>query len=157
MTWLATEFIVYPSHHFSHRRSHAMYYWEYISFRRNKKTLEAFHHKDHLPEQAAALQVLPDYSQYTLQLRQNLNSITKALRNNKIIYMWKYPTKLCVTHQGSTSHITTMEEGIRLLQQWGIVPDPPNSHPSCASPSPNRIQSDWQVVSGRSKTSHRQA
>lgn len=55
-------------------------------FQVKEKILEAFHRNDRLPAQAADIQVLPNFSQYTLQLRCNLNSITKVLRNNKLIY-----------------------------------------------------------------------
>lgn len=75
-------------------------------FQVKEKILEAFRRNDQLPVQANNIQVLPDFSQYTLKLRRKLNSITK------VIYKWKYPAKLSVTYQGKSHIITSLDEGM---------------------------------------------
>lgn len=66
-------------------------------FQIKEKILHAFRTADNLPDQAANLQVLPDLSQYTLQQRRNLATLTKALRNHKIITRNTWPNSASPT------------------------------------------------------------
>lgn len=86
-----------------------------------EQILQAARKQDSIPPQYTDVLLLPDLSRHTLQRRSNLATITKALRNHKILHMWKYPAT--VSHNGTTKSITTMKEGIAVLRQWGILPD----------------------------------
>lgn len=88
--------------------------------------------------QYAELQLLPDLSRHTLQQCRNLVTITKALRNHKVLHKWKCPAKLSVTQNGSTTLILTLEEGIAALREWGIFPD--QSLQEALTPHPQRLQ-----------------
>lgn len=91
------------------------------------------------------VQLLPDLSQHTLQRHKNLEAITKVLRIYKIPHKWKYPVTLSVTHNGVTTRLNTLKEGLRALYQWNILPDPPPSDPHQAHPG--TLHLDCQVVS----------
>lgn len=71
--------------------------------------------KDQIPAPYTNLQFYADLSQFTLQKRRNLNTITKALRNHKLSYKWGFPTKLIVTKEGVDYVMDTMEKGLALL------------------------------------------
>lgn len=75
---------------------------------------------------------------------QNLATVTKALRNHKIMYRWKYPATLSVTHNGRYVSLTTVEEGMQALRQWGILPEPPLNE--LHRNRPDTQLPDWQVV-----------
>lgn len=90
-----------------------------------------------LPAPYSKLQLFPDISQFTRQQRRQLQTITKPLHNHKIPFQWGFPTKLVVTKNGARHNIHTVEEGIKLLRTWGIIPEvdqptqpshPGNSH-----------------------------
>lgn len=70
---------------------------------------------------------------------------SNSVQSTKIMYRWKYPATLSVTHNGRNVSLTTMEEGMQALRQWGILPDPPLTelHRNC----PYTLLPDWQVVS----------
>lgn len=115
-------------------------------FQVKESILSAFRQRNDLPPQAANLQVLPDLSQFTLQRRRNLSSITKALRNHKIIYRWKYPAKLEISHNGSKHFLSSLEEGIRLLRSWSILPEVQDGHgPAAPPPPPTHLRQEWHV------------
>lgn len=109
--------------------------------------MSSFRQSSDLPAEFANLQLLPDLSRFTLQKRKNLATITKALRNHKILHKWKHPASLSITHNGSTFTITSLEEGIGLLQKWGILPPSADPHPRTPTPIPT--DDEWQVVSRR--------
>lgn len=128
-------------------------------------------HYDHVKEQImiaarkpdairppyANLILLPDLSRHTLQRRRNLATITKALRNHKVLHKWRHPATLIITHHNSTVQVTTMEEGLSFLKKWGIIPEQAaqQQHPSASQPSP--LGEEWAVVThkrnqGKNKT-----
>lgn len=109
------------------------------------RILQASRKQKNIPQQYAAIRVLPDLSRHTLQFRRNLMTITKALRNHNILHKWKYPATLSITHNGHTILVTTLEEGLKALRNWGIISDQPAQHVPPQGPTP--IQSDWQIVS----------
>lgn len=76
-----------------------------------------------LPHPYAKLQVFADISQYPRQQRRQLQTITKPLNNHRIPYQWGFPTKLLVIKNGARHTIHTVEEGIQLLRNWGIIPE----------------------------------
>lgn len=82
-----------------------------------------------LPDPYGQLQIFADLSQHTLSRRRQLSTITKALRNNNIQYQWIAPAKMSITHNGSKHIVTTLQEGLHLLQRWRIIPDPPAASP----------------------------
>ncbi|CAH2273708.1 Hypothetical predicted protein [Pelobates cultripes] len=65
-----------------------------------------------------------------LQFRKSLASITTSLRTHNVAvgsrgYRWGYLAKLLVQHQDVTHQITSIEDGTRNLQTWGIpMPKP---------------------------------
>lgn len=71
------------------------------------------------------LQLYPDLSKYTLQLRRNLNQITKGLHNHRIVYKWCYPATLLIPKNGTTHVVSDLKKGRRLLHEWGIILEPP--------------------------------
>lgn len=74
-----------------------------------------------------------DLSQYILQKRKNLTTVTKVLRNHKIAYRWGYPMKLTVTKDNHTYSITSLEKGIVLLKEWDILPNPDRENPATST------------------------
>lgn len=84
--------------------------------------------KDQIPAQYQHLQFYADLSQYTLQKRKNLNTITKEPRNHNIMYRWGYPTKLSITRDGRTHVVNSLEKGLSLLEEWKIIPEQEPSH-----------------------------
>lgn len=62
-----------------------------------------------------------DLTQYTLQRRRNLATVTIVLRNHNIVYRWNYPAKLQITKWNDSFIISTMDEGLRLLREWEII------------------------------------
>lgn len=103
-----------------------------------------FHKANHLPDQFSKLQLLPDLSKHTLQLHSNLSTITKVLRNYRILHCWKYPAKLTITHNGVMKTIYTLNQGLQLFCSWDIIPEQLPSHP--ASNNPRKIPPEWQKV-----------
>ena len=93
----------------------------------------------------ANLQFYADLSQFTLQLRKNLNTITKALRNHNIVYKWGFPAKLMVTKDGAPHVITSPSKGFKLLQKWKILPE--DSPPTDSLNTLGRVSPDWKQVS----------
>lgn len=114
-------------------------------FQSKEKIMTAFRQASDLPAEYTRLQILPDVSRFTLQKRKNLATITKALRNHKILHMWKHPASLPITYNGATTTITSLEEGVNLLKKWGILPPPADLSPRTPTPLP--INDEWQVVS----------
>lgn len=80
----------------------------------------ARHHAP-LPDPYAGITMYSDLSQATILARKNLNSITKMLRNHKIIYKWGFPTKLIVEKNNVSHTIHTLEEGLKILGKWGLL------------------------------------
>lgn len=76
-----------------------------------------------LPDPYSHLQLFTDLSQHTLSRRRQLNTITKALRNHNIQYQWIAPAKLAITYNGSKHVTSSLQDGLRLLQGWNILPD----------------------------------
>lgn len=106
-----------------------------------------------LSPQYANLQFFADFSQYTLQKRRALNTITKLLRNHKIVYRWGYPARLTVTHEEATHVIDSLERGISLLKQWRILLE------SEEGDLPGREKWDghpeWRLVTTKNSRSHK--
>lgn len=61
------------------------------------------------------IQVFADLSQYTFQMRSQLNLITKALCKQKISYDWQYLATLLITCNSTMLSVTTLDGGIELL------------------------------------------
>lgn len=72
-------------------------------------------------------ELFADLSQYTLQMRRQLKTVTKALNNHKLIYKWRHPATILVTHNGASHAISTTEGGMKLLHSWGIIPEMPQN------------------------------
>lgn len=109
------------------------------------RILQVSRKQENIPQQYAAIRVLPDLSRHTLQRRRNLLTITKALRNHNILHKWKYPATLSITHNGQTISVSTLEEGLKALRNWGIISDQPAQHAQPQGLTP--IQNEWQTVS----------
>ena len=117
-----------------------------MHFYQSKEKLMSITRKgEHGGTEYAHLQFYADSSQFTLQLRRNLNTVTKALRNHDIVYKWGFPTKLMVTKDGVSHVITSPSKGFKLLQKWKILPEEdPNS---TSLTTPGRVSPDWKQVS----------
>ena len=105
-----------------------------------------------IPQQYQDLQFYADLSQYTLLKRRNLNTVTKVLRNHRIIYRWGYPTKISVTKDNRTFTITSLEKGLDLLKEWGILPD--STEAQSIDRTPRRVEPEWKQVTARNAKSH---
>lgn len=86
-----------------------------------EKLLMAARHKSSLPAPFTDIQLFPDLSKYTLQLRRQLNPLTKAMDNHKIPYKWRYPATILVTKNGVSHTISTLNGGMKILLSWGII------------------------------------
>lgn len=106
--------------------------------------------KDQISAQYQHLQFYADLSQYTLQKRKNLNTITKVLRNHNIMYRWGYPTKLSITRDGRTHVVNSLEKGLSLLEEWKIIPE---QEPGTTR-SPRSVEPEWKTVTSRNAKSH---
>lgn len=85
-----------------------------------EKLLMGLRDKSPLPSPYTGIQLCPDLSKYTLQLRRQLNSITKGLQNHKLQYKWRYPATILIVRNGQTHAIGELEKGLKLLHSWGI-------------------------------------
>lgn len=74
-------------------------------------------------------------------MRRQLSTITKALRNHKIEYRWKQPSKLLIQKNDTYHTITSVEQGIKLLHAWGIIPEP--TPPIGAKKNPEKLTPQW--------------
>lgn len=106
-----------------------------------------------LPHPYGNIQMFTDLSKYTLDLRRKLNTITKALRNHKIEYKWRQPSKLIITKDGSTHVVSSLEGGLDLLRTWSIIPDPPQ--PQDQVKQPLRAPSPWTYTFRKPSYQHR--
>lgn len=70
------------------------------------------------------LQLFGDLSQATLAKRRSFQPVTKALREAHIPYRWGFPTRLLVSHDGSTVSLPSVEEGMKWLSRWNILTTP---------------------------------
>lgn len=95
-----------------------------------------------LPDPYAGISLYADLSQATLSARNNLIPITKILRNHKILYKWGFPAKLTITMNNASHTINSLDRGLELLRQWGLLPRDDNSQISASRPGgrpgPNR-------------------
>lgn len=65
-----------------------------------------------IPLPYSSLQFYADLSQYTIQKRRNMNTITKAL---KLSYKWGFPTKLIINKEGTEYVMESVAKGMALL------------------------------------------
>lgn len=107
-----------------------------------EKLLMGLRAKSPLPAPYTGIQLFPDLSKYTFQLRRQLNPITKGLQNHKLQYKWRYPATILIVHNGQTHAIGDLDEDLKLLHSWGIVPEPPNSAPHGRGSTSSRRQLD---------------
>lgn len=96
------------------------------------------HHHSPLPDPYAGIVLYLDVSQATILACKNLNSITKVLRNHKILYRWEFPTKLLIKRA-----IHNMEEGLKTLQQWGLLPHGEDN--LSKNSLPGKLPQQWQT------------
>lgn len=114
-------------------------------FHVKEQIMQTSHKMKSLPELYDNLQLFTDLSQYTMQLRKNLNTIIKTMRNNDIPYQWKYPIKLLIHWQGNAHIVTFLDKGLRLLKSKDIIasqspcPDRRGEVPRQVLESTNRI------------------
>lgn len=79
-------------------------------------------HHTQLPDPYAVIVLYSDLSQATILARKNPNSITKILRNHKIIYRWGFLTKLIRERNNMSHSIYTIEEGLKTLKSCELLP-----------------------------------
>lgn len=88
-----------------------------------EQLMAAFRKNSQPPERFSRIQLFADLSQFTMQKHKSLLPVTKALHNHTIPYCWGYPIKLIITHEGITTTITSLEEGLALLCSLDIIPE----------------------------------
>lgn len=113
-------------------------------FHVKEKLMYEARNKTQLPRPYDGIQIFPHLSKYTLQLRRNLNPITKGLYNHKIVYKWRYPATLLISKNGTTHIVSNLQKGMKLLHEWGIILEPPANItpplPHHKPPQPRRHQ-----------------
>lgn len=90
--------------------------------------------KSPLPAPYTGIQFFPDLSKFPLQLRRQMNPITKSLQNHKVPYKWRYPATIIIVRNGQSHSIVNLDRGLKLLQSWGIIPEPPPTAPPSRGP-----------------------
>lgn len=60
---------------------------------------------DGVIESMQSLTLYVELSQYALQRRRNLATVTKPLCDHNISYSWNYPAKLQITHNDETFNV----------------------------------------------------
>ncbi|CAH2319345.1 Hypothetical predicted protein, partial [Pelobates cultripes] len=65
------------------------------------------------------VRMMADLSAATLRRRREYQNVTTELRSRGIRYRWGFPTKIIVTRNGDTTIITSPEEGMKKLENWG--------------------------------------
>lgn len=103
--------------------------------------------QEQIPAQYQNLQFFADLSQYTLQKGMNLNSVNKILCNHKIIYRWGYPTKLSITKDNRNYTVSSLEKGLDLLWEWGVLPDMEDDQVMASTP--HRVEQEWKHVTAK--------
>lgn len=99
-----------------------------------EKLLMGVKAKSPLPAPYTGIQFFPDLSKFTLQLRRQMNPITKSLQNHKVPYKWRYPATIIIVRNGQSHSIVNLDRGLKLLQSWGIIPEPPPTAPPSRGP-----------------------
>lgn len=102
-----------------------------------------------LPDPYAGIILYSDLSQETILARKNLNSIMKILRNHSVIYKWGFPTKLLVDYKGTSYSINSLDQGLKILRSWGLIPNIENNRMDTNTPGP--ISQDWNKKSEKGK------
>ena len=91
-------------------------------FPTKEKLLTRARSQPELPAPYKKVHMYADLSKYTLNMRRQLKTVTKALNNHKIPYKWGHPATLLITSNGKTIIISKPLDGLRLLHSWGILP-----------------------------------
>ncbi|CAH2273934.1 Hypothetical predicted protein [Pelobates cultripes] len=58
---------------------------------------------------------------------------------NKIPYRWGHPVRLIIQRNGTFTHVTTPEEGLKALKQWDLLVRKQHGRTT----SPQRLRQDW--------------
>lgn len=103
-----------------------------------EKLLMGVKAKTPLPAPYTEIQFFPDLSKYTLQMRRQMNPITKCLQNHKIPYKWRYPATILLVRNGQNHTIGNLDKGLKLLHSWGIIPELPKETPPDRGPNAPR-------------------
>ncbi|XP_056377033.1 uncharacterized protein LOC130273762 [Hyla sarda] len=93
-------------------------------FKTKENILQAMRHTKELPERFKHINIFIDLSQTTIQQRRLYQPITTALRENDIPYRWGFPVKLIIPDGNSTRIVHNPDQGLELLNKWGIAPAP---------------------------------
>uniref|UniRef100_A0A8C5R5S6 Uncharacterized protein n=1 Tax=Leptobrachium leishanense TaxID=445787 RepID=A0A8C5R5S6_9ANUR len=109
-------------------------------FKPREDILKALRDPEALEPEYGHISVFPDLSKATLQQRRNLRHITTILRGNDIGYRWGFPTRLLVTCNSTTHVVTSVEEGDKLLREWGYWEHPPQSTQRAST---RRLDPEW--------------
>lgn len=79
-----------------------------------------------------------------MQARNKLVPLTKVSHNHNVIYCWGFPAKLLVTWERKRYTVLSVEAGMQLAEQWGLLPA--EQQPDDASPA--KVYPMWNKVPG---------
>ncbi|CAH2299772.1 Hypothetical predicted protein [Pelobates cultripes] len=97
-----------------------------------------------LPAQYNSIQLYADLSAQTLKKRKEYKEITDALRSHEVPYRWVHPVRLLIHKNGAMHVITSLADGRKTLQKWGIQSQ--NQARSGNDPQPSKLTADWKRV-----------
>lgn len=95
-------------------------------FQMKDMLMQYVRHHTPLPDPYAGIILYSDLSQATVLAWKNLKFITKILCNHKIFYRWGFPTKLIIERNKLSYSIYTIEEGLKTLKSWVLLPNKEN-------------------------------
>ncbi|CAH2319677.1 Hypothetical predicted protein [Pelobates cultripes] len=101
--------------------------------------LKGARNRTNIPAKYSQLQIYADLSAATLQRRREFKETTETLREHKIPYRWGHPVRLIIQRNGTFTHVTTPEEGLKALKQWDL----PVRKQRGRTASPQRLRQDW--------------
>lgn len=98
-------------------------------FHVEKNIMQAARSLYSLPEPFDKISLYNDTSAATSQACKSFPLVTSVLNEHKLPYKWIHPTKLLVTYHNQQASILTPKDGVKQLNNWGIISCEPPPNP----------------------------